>query len=706
MKFGFEHDFDEFDAGEVTERTPLLDNGNVAPTSDPAVAEATTKGRSSKASTIVGNDTQSRSEGSLATVVANSDEHENQINLDQQLIVTDSYEHENQANSDKQQLIVADSNEHEDQTKIDKKFSVVDSREHEDQAKSDKQLLVTDTEEHEDQANTYKKLFIADSDEREDQANTYKQLFVGDSEEHEDQAKPDKPLSFVNSDQHEDQAKTYKPLPIPDSDEHEDRTDPDKPLPVTQILLLCFARVCEPLAFFCIFPFINQMCARNGNLQPADTGFYSGLIESLFSLTQMIVMIVWGRLSDRLGRKPVLVVSLCGVAVFTALFGTAQTILQMIMFRCLAGVFSAAVITIRTMIAEHSTQKTQARAFSWFAFSGNMGIFFGPLIGGALADPAAQYGGPFARSKLFKRYPYALATIVTGLIALIAAAVTAFFVEETLPPNDAKNPSVKDDREAEPLLSSSISKPEPDSSTRSLLKAPGVIPVLYLSSHIAILAFSYTAIVPVFWYEPVHLGGFGFSSLYISLFMGLTGAAQAIWLLLVFPPLQHRIGTGGILRVCAYAYPFFFLICPLLNLLLREGSHGARVTFWVFAPILLSLGVGVSMSFTAIQLAINDVSPSPRMLGTLNGLSLMLSSGIRAFSPAAFTSLFAVGVQKQILWGYLAWAIMIAVAAGLTLAVRWLPPNAEGMVRDDGKKVVVVESHVTVVEETNGHERP
>ena len=84
----------------------------------------------------------------------------------------------------------------------------------------------------------------------------------------------------------------------------------EKPLPVTQILLLCFARVCEPLAFFCIFPFINQMCVRNGNLQPADTGFYSGLIESLFSLTQMLVMIIWGRLSDRFGRKPVLVISL------------------------------------------------------------------------------------------------------------------------------------------------------------------------------------------------------------------------------------------------------------------------------------------------------------------------------------------------------------------------------------------------------------
>lgn len=479
----------------------------------------------------------------------------------------------------------------------------------------------------------------------------------------------------------------------------------EKPLPVTQILLLCFARVCEPLAFFCIFPFINQMCARNGNLQPADTGFYSGLIESLFSLTQMLVMIIWGRLSDRFGRKPVLVISLCGVAVFTGLFGAAQTIWQMIVFRCLAGVFSGTIITIRTMIAEHSTQKTQARAFSWFAFSGNLGIFFGPLMGGALADPASQYGGAFGRSKFFKRYPYALPTIATGVVPLVAAVVTAVFVEETLPAKVIEGRPAKDDTEAEPLLTSMVSKPDDDNSTWSLLKAPGVLPVLYLQSHIMILAFSYTAIVPVFWYEPVRLGGFGFSSLYISLFMGLTGAAQAIWLLLVFPPLQHRIGTGGVLRICAYAYPFFFLICPLLNLLLREGSHGARVTFFVLTPSLLSLGCGVSMSFTAIQLAINDVSPNPRLLGTLNALALTLISGLRAFSPAAFTSLFAIGIRKQILWGYLAWAVMVVIAAGFTLAVRWLPPNAEGKIRGHGVKDGNVDSDSPTAEECNHESR-
>lgn len=55
-------------------------------------------------------------------------------------------------------------------------------------------------------------------------------------------------------------------------------TNIDKPLPVGQIMLLCFARIVEPIAFFSIFPFINQMIEECGDVAETDVGFYSGLI--------------------------------------------------------------------------------------------------------------------------------------------------------------------------------------------------------------------------------------------------------------------------------------------------------------------------------------------------------------------------------------------------------------------------------------------
>jgi MFS family permease len=77
----------------------------------------------------------------------------------------------------------------------------------------------------------------------------------------------------------------------------------------------------------------------------------------------------------------VLVISLLGLTVSTTLFGMSQTLWQMVLFRCLGGVFAGTVVTVRAMISENSTKHTQARAFSFFAFASNMGIFLGPLIG-------------------------------------------------------------------------------------------------------------------------------------------------------------------------------------------------------------------------------------------------------------------------------------------------------------------------------------
>lgn len=183
-----------------------------------------------------------------------------------------------------------------------------------------------------------------------------------------------------------------------EAEEGEDEEE-EIPLPKTQIFLLCYTRVVEPIAFFSIFPYINFMIEKVGGVEKEDVGFYSGLIESLFSATQMCVMIFWGKVripssnphilsvadslkaSDKWGRKPVLVTSLFGIAIATTLFGMSQTLWQMILTRCLAGVFAGTVVTVRAMLSENSTKHTQARAFSYFAFAGNLGLLFGPLLG-------------------------------------------------------------------------------------------------------------------------------------------------------------------------------------------------------------------------------------------------------------------------------------------------------------------------------------
>ncbi|KAL2065802.1 hypothetical protein VTL71DRAFT_3472 [Oculimacula yallundae] len=433
------------------------------------------------------------------------------------------------------------------------------------------------------------------------------------------------------------------------------------PLPKLQMTVLCLVRAIEPIAFFGIFPFVNKMIKETGNMKEADVGFYSGLIESMFSVTQMILMISWGNLADHIGRKPVMVISLLGIGLGTALFGLSQTIWQMVLFRCLAGVFAGTALSVRAMISEISTPRTQARAFSFFAFSGNMGMFLGPLIGGALQDPAEQYGRIFKRVRFFNQYPYALPTFATGMLALLAALVCGLLLKETLKRKANTN------EDGSPM--------EAELTSFEILKKPGVASVVYIYIHTLLLGLGYSAVAPLFWFTRPSLGGFGLTPRQISYFMGSIGIAQSIWLLVFFPILHRKYGTGAILRTCYLIWPLTFIVAPLCNHFLRQGWTTA---FWIVAPTAQIIGCGVSMAFTCVQLALNDVSPSPEALGTLNALALTGVSGIRAIGPLAFTSIFAAGARSQFLNGYLVWVVLVALSLMGTVAMRWFPETAEG----------------------------
>jgi MFS family permease len=134
----------------------------------------------------------------------------------------------------------------------------------------------------------------------------------------------------------------------------------------------------------------------------------------------------------------------------------------MIVARCCAGVFAGCLVTVRAMLSENSTKHTQARAFSYFAFAGNLGLFIGPIlgrylhqhlrvkankaIGGVLERPAEKYTSTFGRVQFFHDYPYALPSMVTSAIALSAALTTQLFVKEVSSYNDRREESTNPGR--------------------------------------------------------------------------------------------------------------------------------------------------------------------------------------------------------------------------------------------------------------------
>ncbi|EEB94767.1 hypothetical protein MPER_06365, partial [Moniliophthora perniciosa FA553] len=95
------------------------------------------------------------------------------------------------------------------------------------------------------------------------------------------------------------------------------------PLPKLQIAIVLLLLVCEPFTSQAIYPYINQLVSEL-DITGGDekkVGFYAGLIESLFSVTEALTVFHWARLSDKIGRKPVFLIGLAGSAISTLCFG-------------------------------------------------------------------------------------------------------------------------------------------------------------------------------------------------------------------------------------------------------------------------------------------------------------------------------------------------------------------------------------------------
>ncbi len=109
-----------------------------------------------------------------------------------------------------------------------------------------------------------------------------------------------------------------------------------------------------------------------------------GLLFASFSLMQLIFAPLWGRLSDRIGRKPVLVGGLIGTAGSYVLFGMADTMTMLFVSRALAGFFGANVATAQAWVADVTAPEDRAHGMGIIGAAFGLGFTFGPLIGGEM----------------------------------------------------------------------------------------------------------------------------------------------------------------------------------------------------------------------------------------------------------------------------------------------------------------------------------
>ncbi|GGF21776.1 tetracycline efflux MFS transporter Tet(30) [Youhaiella tibetensis] len=174
------------------------------------------------------------------------------------------------------------------------------------------------------------------------------------------------------------------------------------------LLVILVAVTLDSVGIGLVFPILPELLrevAHESNIAVLYGGFLS-----LYALMQFVFAPVLGMLSDRFGRRPVLLVSLAGAAIDYLVLAFAPQLWMLVLGRAIAGITSANIAVATAYIADISPEETRAQRFGYLNACFGIGFILGPVIGGLLGEYWIR--SPFLLAAVFNAVNFALALFI------------------------------------------------------------------------------------------------------------------------------------------------------------------------------------------------------------------------------------------------------------------------------------------------------
>ncbi|CAE6425043.1 unnamed protein product [Rhizoctonia solani] len=438
------------------------------------------------------------------------------------------------------------------------------------------------------------------------------------------------------------------------------------PLPMKQIAILLLMQLSEPLGYTVIYPFVAQLVNESGITggDGSKIGYYAGMIESIFFLTESMFTLQYGRISDRIGRRPVLMFGLFGQAISIFSVGLSKRFWQLVFSRALSGALNGNAAVAKSMVVELTDETNQAQAFAFLPIVWSAGSTLGPFLGGSLSHPAKFLPSVFD-TPFWNKYPYFLPCLIAAMYSGAIFIVGALFLKETQTAHAEQSVSGTTEYGTAPVRPPQARR---SVSIRSVLTRRACIAIANYAC-LAFIDITYGGLLPVVFAVSVKDGGLEFSPRAIGLIFGLQGIITGLFQAFFFAPLHRRFGNKRLYVTGYFCYILLILSLPIMH---AFAVLEMRRTIWVILGLHIALSCFAFMSFGCVSIYVNSSAPSKDSLGTLNGISQTIISIIRAIGPAAATSLFALSVEKNILGGNFVYAVILGTGCMGICASRWL----------------------------------
>ena len=316
-----------------------------------------------------------------------------------------------------------------------------------------------------------------------------------------------------------------------------------------------------------------------------------GQLIAAFSVAQLLAAPLWGRMSDRYGRRPALLIGLSASAAAYMVFGLATSVWLLFLSRLVQGAGGGTTGVAQAYVADTVEPADRARAFGWLSAATSAGVMVGPAIGSF----AAHFG-----------------QAAPGMVAASLCLINVFFAWRWLP--ESRKETGTPARARKPLWHPAwVAIRYPGTAISRLLWIYG-IGMLAFASMTSVMA--------------LYLGAeFGFDETTIGYIFLYVGVLSFVMRSLLLGPIVDRIGETWAMRIGTVLLVLGLALYPLPR------------DLWTLAAVIPLVPIGTALLFPATTSLMSRVS-DPRELGTTMGVAQTFAGLARVLAPVLATIAF------------------------------------------------------------------
>lgn len=393
------------------------------------------------------------------------------------------------------------------------------------------------------------------------------------------------------------------------------------------VAFVCAIVFFDAVGFGLLMPIMPELLADVAGLSISEGATIAGLLLTTFAIMQFLFAPILGGLSDRFGRRPVLLIALLGFAIDSFIMAWAPSLTWLFVARLVSGICGATYAAAYACLVDVSAPEDRARYFGYAGAALGLGFIFGPALGGLLGE-------------YWVRLPF----IVAGALVLLVALSGYFMFPETLQTDHRRR--------------FSLARANPLGSLISIARFPGVLIVLAALFLIQLSNHSYSSIWSFFTAEVA-----GWSPFLIGLSVSAYGFGMAA--------IQGALTGPVIARFGEVKAVYFAVAVGVVSFgILAIASSGLH--------IYIAIAVGVFSAFLspALQSLMTSRTPADSQ-GELQGAITSLYSLASIISPAVMALIFTAYTDAPGLYlpgapFVLAAALIVGAGGIFTIAARRL----------------------------------